>query len=75
MPLPAKLNVHDAFAAIDAPWTPAIAAQVGGSMVKLARLEGSFVWHSHAVEDELFFVLAGRLTMRFRDGEVVLGVG
>lgn len=79
MPMPTKLNVHDAFDSIEAPWTPAIAAQVGGTMVKLARLEGSFVWHSHAEEDELFYVLAGRLRMRLREGaregEVVLEVG
>jgi mannose-6-phosphate isomerase-like protein (cupin superfamily) len=75
MPTPAKLNIDQAFAAISAPWTPAIAAQVGGTQVKLARLEGEFVWHSHAAEDELFVVLSGRLRMRFREGEVVLEAG
>ncbi len=75
MPTPTKLNVHEAFASIEEPWTPAIAAQVGGSMVKLVRLEGHFVWHHHAAEDELFYVLSGRLRMLFRDGEVVLEAG
>ena len=75
MPIPTKLNVHEAFDSIEAPWTPAIAAQVGDAMVKLVRLEGRFVWHHHEAEDELFYVLAGRLRMQFREGEVVLGAG
>ncbi|MDG1484297.1 MAG: cupin domain-containing protein [Myxococcota bacterium] len=75
MPTPTKLNVHEAFDLIEAPWAPAIAAQVGGSMVKLVRLEGSFVWHHHEAEDELFYVLSGRLRMQFREQEVVLEAG
>jgi mannose-6-phosphate isomerase-like protein (cupin superfamily) len=43
--------------------------------VKLAKLEGEFVWHAHEEEDELFLVLEGSLTMRFRDREEQLEVG
>ena len=75
MSLPAKLNIDRAFESIDAPWTPAIAADVGAAQIKLARFEGTFVWHSHPREDEVFVVLAGRLRMLFRDGEVVLMPG
>ena len=75
MSLPPKLNIDRAFDAIDKPWTPAIAAQVGTTQVKLARMEGAFVWHSHENEDELFVVLSGRLRMLFRAGEVVLVPG
>jgi mannose-6-phosphate isomerase-like protein (cupin superfamily) len=39
-------------------------------------VQGEFVWHSHRGEDELFVVLRGRLTLRFREcPEVVLGPG
>ena len=34
--------------------------------VKLARLQGEFIWHRHAAEDELFFVVKGRLKLLFR---------
>jgi mannose-6-phosphate isomerase-like protein (cupin superfamily) len=37
--------------------------------------EGEFVWHSHAHEDELFFVLRGRLMIHFRDRVVEIGEG
>ena len=43
--------------------------------MKLAKLEGEFVWHHHEHEDELFLVLKGSLTMRMRDGDIVLNEG
>lgn len=38
-------------------------------------MNGEFVWHSHADEDELFIVISGSLTIYFRDGEVNLSAG
>jgi mannose-6-phosphate isomerase-like protein (cupin superfamily) len=40
--------------------------------VKLVKLQGEFVWHRHEREDELFLVVKGRITIRFRDGDVRL---
>lgn len=31
--------------------------------------------HQHEVEDELFFVIKGRLTLKFRDQDVILQEG
>ena len=56
-------------------WSPKVIGEVNEMHVKLAKLEGEFVWHKHDAEDELFLVLKGRLTMRFRDGEAVLDPG
>ena len=70
------LNLADAFGRIDATWTPHVAAELNGQMVKLARLEGAFVWHDHTDEDELFWVVSGRLRIEFRDAPAVeLGPG
>jgi mannose-6-phosphate isomerase-like protein (cupin superfamily) len=38
-------------------------------------LKGEFVWHHHESEDELFFVMKGRLLIKLRDGEVRIGTG
>lgn len=57
------------------PWNPRVIGAVNDCEVKLVKLSGEFCWHSHANEDELFLVLEGRLRMRFRDGEQVLGPG
>ena len=60
---------------IDALWSPKIVAQVGDTQVKLAKIQGTFDWHSHESEDELFLVLEGRLKLEFRDREVWLEKG
>lgn len=57
------------------PWNPRVIGAVNDCEVKLAKLAGEFCWHCHPAEDELFLVLEGRLRMRFRDGEQVLGPG
>ena len=61
------VNLADAFSRIAQAWHPHIAGELNGQHVKLARLEGAFVWHHHAEEDELFLVVTGTLRMEFRD--------
>lgn len=56
-------------------WSPRIIAELNGQQVKLAKLEGEFVWHAHADEDELFYVIEGELIMRLRDRDVTLQAG
>ena len=53
--------------ALRGPWQPGIVAALNDMHVKLARLEGPFVWHAHADTDELFYVLQGRFDMHYRD--------
>jgi len=69
------VNLSDSFARFDERWHPYIVAELNGQQVKLAKLEGEFVWHAHAEEDELFFVVAGSLTIELRNGEVNLSAG
>lgn len=69
-------NLEDAFAQFDETWSPRIVAELNGQEVKVARLDGEFVWHSHAEADELFYVLDGDLTIEFReDDDAQLGAG
>lgn len=57
-------------------WAPRIVARVNDVEVKLVKLDGEFVWHSHPEADELFFVLRGGLELRFRErASVRLGPG
>lgn len=75
MTTPRKVVLSDILSGLDAPWTPKVAAELNGQHVRVARLEGPFVWHDHAGEDELFLVLDGALDLEFRDGVVHLGPG
>lgn len=56
-------------------WSPRIIARMNDYHFKLVKIEGEFVWHSHAETDEVFIVLEGEMTIHFRDGEVVLRAG
>jgi len=37
--------------------------------VKAVKVEGAFVWHNHADDDELFYILRGAISMHYRIGE------
>jgi len=69
------VNLADKFAKFKERWSPRIVGEVNDFHVKLVKIEGDFLWHSHAREDELFLVLVGELRMRFRDREELIGPG
>lgn len=69
------VNVRDAFARIPDKWSPRIIARVDGHELKLVRIEGEFIWHSHGDADELFWVLEGELDIEMRDRVVHLRAG
>ena len=70
-----KVSLSDKLARIQDLWSPKAVGAVNGFHVKLVKLEGEFVWHSHEEEDELFLVLHGTLRMQLRDGEVAIAPG
>lgn len=75
-PIPEKaVNVADKLALVKEYWTPKIIAAFNGQEVKVARLKGEFVWHSHENEDELFLVIKGELIVHFRDRDVLVSPG
>ncbi len=69
--MPDKVNLAAALGSFDEVWSPRIAAEVDDFQVRLAKLHGDFVWHRHDDADELFWVLEGRLLLRFRDRDDV----
>ena len=70
-----KVNIAEKLSLFSDHWKPRIVAELNDQHVKLAKLQGEFVWHSHAEEDELFLVLDGELVIELRDGAVHLGPG
>ncbi len=56
-------------------WSPRVVGRVNDQYVKVAKVQGAFVWHDHADEDELFLILKGRLRIELEDGEVELSPG
>lgn len=62
-----KVNLNEKFELFSEYWSPKIVGELNLQQVKLAKLKGEFIWHSHEFEDELFFVIKGSLQIEFRD--------
>lgn len=73
--IPRVVNLSEKLTGITEQWSPKIVAEMDGFQFKLVRLEGEFVWHSHAETDEAFFVLEGQLRIEFRNGVADLRAG
>ena len=71
----AVVDLADKLALFTEHWSPKVVATLNDYEVKLVKVKGDFVWHSHAQTDELFLVLEGILTIQLRDGDVTLGPG
>ena len=71
-----KLNLNEKLKQFSDYWNPRIVSELNGQHVKIAKIYGEFVWHSHENEDELFMVVKGSLdielinkTVRLQQGE------
>ncbi len=64
-----KLRLSDKFAMFNDYWTPKIIGEVNENHILLAKVKGEFVWHTHE-EDEMFFVVKGKLIIKLRDRDV-----
>jgi mannose-6-phosphate isomerase-like protein (cupin superfamily) len=73
--VPSKVNLREKFSGIAEHWSPKIAGELNGQLVKLVKFTGEFVWHHHDIEDEMFLVVKGRFRMDFRDRQVWLEEG
>ncbi len=69
------INLADKLSQFSEQWSPKVVAQMDGFQFRLAKLEGDFVWHSHADTDEAFLVIAGELRIDFRSHAVTLKAG
>jgi|ERR1700722_15892295 mannose-6-phosphate isomerase-like protein (cupin superfamily) len=74
-----KINLAQKFSLFSEHYSPKIVGEVNDAYVKLAKLQGDFMWHHHDVEDELFLVVKGALRMKIRENgterEVVIHPG
>ena len=70
-----KVNLSEKLASFDELWVPKVVGELNGQYVKVVKFEGEYVWHQHEGEDEMFYVLRGRVEIHLRDRVVDLGPG
>ena len=68
-----KFDVGALADACEEQWFNQTLCQVNDSVARLGVVQGEFHWHYHDDEDELFFVLSGRLFVDIEDRSVELG--
>jgi mannose-6-phosphate isomerase-like protein (cupin superfamily) len=66
-----KINIAEKLSLISEHWRPKVVAELNGQEVKLVKFKGTFVWHHHDNEDELFLGVSGTFRVEFRDRWVV----
>ena len=70
-----KINLAEKFQLINEYWSPKIIGELNDSYVKIAKFKGEFTWHTHYNEDEMFYVVKGMLTVKFKDKDICLQEG
>jgi mannose-6-phosphate isomerase-like protein (cupin superfamily) len=69
------INLAGKLATFSEHWQPRVVGQFNGHDLMVVKVKGEFVWHKHDDTDDFFLVLHGRLKIRLRDGDVLLGAG
>jgi mannose-6-phosphate isomerase-like protein (cupin superfamily) len=69
---PLATDISAALQLVDTHWTPRVVGRVNDQYIKVAKLLGELVWHSHDEEDEMFLVVSGRLRIQLEGAEEVL---
>ncbi|MGA7917320.1 MAG: cupin domain-containing protein [Candidatus Acidiferrales bacterium] len=69
------INLNEKLSKINDHWNPRIIGELNDTYVKVVKIHGEFHWHHHDEEDELFFIVKGRLRMKLRDREVIVHPG
>lgn len=67
-----SINLKEKASLIQDHWNPHIIAELNGQHVKLAKIQGEFVWHKHDEEDEMFMVLSGLMQIELRDKTITI---
>lgn len=74
-PTYSPINFAAKYALFNEQWTPKVVAEMNDYQFKVVKIQGDFIWHSHADTDETFIILEGELRIDFRDGFVTIGAG
>lgn len=69
------IKLKEKFSLFDEQWTPKSIGNLNGQAVKIAKVQGEFIWHDHKDEDELFYIIKGTLNIEFRDKTITLKEG
>ncbi len=69
------VSLREKFGQFTEHWSPKKIAGLNDYEIKIVKIKGESVWHSHTDTDEMFLVTKGQIRIQLRDGDVSLGPG
>jgi len=70
-----KVNLAEKFELFSEHWQPKLLGQLNDYDIRIAKIQGDFVWHTHDDTDEFFFIVKGQMEMVLRDKTIELEAG
>ena len=70
-----KINFSNKYSKFLDIWSPKVIAEMNDYQIKLVKIKGEFLWHSHDSTDEVFIVLDGSMEIQTEDELVKLDSG
>ncbi|MBD3413648.1 MAG: cupin domain-containing protein [Candidatus Aminicenantes bacterium] len=67
-----KINLMHWVENIKTPWEPKEVATLHDVALRIAKIKGTYDWHTHRYEDEMFLVLKGKIFIDLPDESVEL---
>lgn len=65
-------SVPGVLASFTETWSPRLVAAINDHHIKVAKIDGEFIWHSHPDSEEVFYLLAGKLKMEIEGQDTVV---
>tara|TARA_B100001996_G_scaffold153985_1_gene117143 strand:- start:155 stop:514 length:360 start_codon:yes stop_codon:yes gene_type:complete len=69
------IDINKKFTLFTEHWSPRVIAELNDYQIKIVKIQGEFVWHSHENTDEMFLVVEGEMGIEFEDHTVILQTG
>jgi mannose-6-phosphate isomerase-like protein (cupin superfamily) len=67
-----SISIPKTFDSFTEKWQPRLVASINDHHVKIAKIDGEFIWHSHPNSDELFHLVSGKLTLELEGRDDVV---
>jgi mannose-6-phosphate isomerase-like protein (cupin superfamily) len=68
-----KIDVNDVVAKNQEQWFNQTLSKINDSVLRVGIIQGEFHWHKHDNDDELFYVVSGKLYVDTENGNFELG--
>lgn len=70
-----KINLQNKFNKFTDHWSPKVIEEMNDYQFKLVKIKNDFTWHKHDDTDETFFVIEGKIGIKFEDETIELSAG